>query len=121
MRLASKIRKTILMACVSLVAMNANAYPLVAGIVTGYLSAGTSVGQANEMFFFQITNQPGGGCNTTNRFAINSTNNNFKTLVASVMAAYTTQTPINVQWQSTCNTWPNSYDANYVCVGSIPC
>ncbi|MES2206721.1 MAG: hypothetical protein V4525_07995 [Pseudomonadota bacterium] len=92
-----------------------------AGISTGYLSYADPAYVANETFFFQVNTSTSTGCNTTARFAINSTSKNFKTLIATVMAAHASGTPMTVNYSANCTTYPNSYDANYVCVGSLPC
>lgn len=77
--------------------------------------------QGRELFFVQIEGNVSGGCNTTGRFVIDSSQPRFKSVRAAIMASFYAQLPIVAAYTQTCNTYPNSWDLAYVCVGPIPC
>lgn len=88
------------------------------GVINGYIPY-SSEGQ--EKFIIQLKNNVSGGGNTTSRFAIAESAANYDKIAAALMAAFHSKTPVTVSYQKTCNAWGNSYDFDFVCVGSIPC
>ncbi len=88
------------------------------GQVIGYFPYHT--GQ-KEILFIRLDSGVSGGCNTTERFAIDSNSPGYKSTQASIMAAFHAKTTINVNYSSTCNVFGNAYDINYICVGNIAC
>jgi hypothetical protein len=86
--------------------------------ITGYIP---SSWQGKEVILVQIEGNVSGGCNTTSRFAIDSSQLHFKSVRAAIMAAFASQTLIIAAYTQTCNMFPNAWDLAYVCVGSIPC
>ena len=72
--------------------------------------------------FSTTTTVPGSPvCNSTQRFAISSTNPTYKDTVAAVLEAHATGTPVNAVGLGTCTVLGNAEDLNYLCVGAIPC
>lgn len=86
--------------------------------VTGYVPYESG---ANKVLIFQIQGMPSGGCNTTGRLAISSANPKFNGTQAAIMAAYHTQSDVQVSYSQVCNSFYNAWDANFVCVGNMPC
>lgn len=76
---------------------------------------------SKKLFFFQLKDNVGGGCNITARFAFDSNKVNFELMTSSLMAAYFSKTPVQVEYTQTCNTMGNSFDVSHICVGTIPC
>lgn len=74
-----------------------------------------------ELLILQLEGNVTGGCNTTGRFAIDSAQLKFKATRAAIMAAFHSQTPITVFYYQTCNSYGNSWDIAWVCVGNLPC
>jgi len=97
---------------------NAENYQSQSAKITGFVPYDF---QGKELFFVQIEGNVAGGCNTTGRFVIDSSQPRFKSVRAAIMASFYAQLPIVVAYANTCNTYPNSWDLSYVCVGSIPC
>jgi hypothetical protein len=56
-----------------------------------------------QVFILQLQGNVSGGCNTTGRFAIDSSLRRFKSAQAAVMAAFHTQTQVTVSYAQTCN------------------
>ena len=96
----------------------ANAYPLQKGMISGYLPYAEG---EREVFFFSLKPLAGGGCNNTNRFAIDSNSKNFNSVVSAVMASFHSKQEVTIQYTAKCDTYSNSWDAHYICVGDIPC
>ena len=88
------------------------------GKIAGF-GAGTYNGR--ETFVFRLEGTASGGCNSTGRYALDSLAPNYKTTVASIIAAYHAQADVFVNYSQSCNTFPNAWDANYICVGTISC
>ncbi len=86
--------------------------------VTGYIPYENG---GREIFLLKLQSNVAGGCNTTARFAIDSTALRFKGTQAAVMAAFHTQTDVTVSYTQTCGAWGNAWDISYVCVGSAAC
>jgi hypothetical protein len=86
--------------------------------VTGYIPYDNG---GRQIFLFQLQGNVSGGCNTSSRFAIDSSALRFKSTQAAVMAAFHTQTDVTVSYSQTCSAWGNSWDIAHVCVGSLPC
>lgn len=97
---------------------NAENYQSPSAKITGFVPYDF---QGKELFFVQIEGSVAGGCNTTGRFVIDSSQPRFKSVRATIMASFYAQLPIVVAYANTCNTYSNSWDLLYVCVGSIPC
>jgi hypothetical protein len=96
-----------------------------AGTGTGTIS-GFIPGDPNgtAIFVFSTTTTVPGtspSCNSTQRFAISSTNPTYEITVAAVLEAHATATPVNAVGLGTCTVLGNAEDLNYLCVGSIPC
>ena len=97
---------------------NAYAYPLDSGLIKGYLPYANGT---KEIFFFKLEGTAVSGCNTTRRYAINSDSKNFKSVVSAVMASFHSKQSVKVHFSEACNAYSNAFDANYICVGDIPC
>jgi hypothetical protein len=89
------------------------------GQITGYIPFADS-GNV-EIIFVRIENNPVGGCNTTGRFVMRASDARFRATRAAVIAAFHAQTPVTINYSQTCKVWENSWDMNYMCVGSTPC
>ncbi len=74
-----------------------------------------------EVLIFKLENNITTTCNTTGRFAIDSTSPRYKGTFSTVLAAYYAKTPIIVYYFPTCNSWRNSADVDFICVGSVNC
>jgi hypothetical protein len=88
------------------------------GKITGYIPYEF---EGKEVFVLQLEGNVSGGCNTTGRFAIDSSQLKFKATRAAVMAAFHSQTPVTVFYNQTCNSFVNTWDVRWVCVGNLPC
>jgi hypothetical protein len=89
-----------------------------AGRITGLIPFATT----EEVFFIKVetaSNLP--SCNSSQRFVLRSSAINFKTNVASLLAAYHAGTVVRIIGGGTCNTWSNSEDVAYICFGETPC
>lgn len=95
-----------------------NAYPTQQGNLKGYLPYAEA---EREVFFFNLDTTTVRGCNTSNRYAIDSNHKNFKSVVSAVMAAFHSKTPVRVYFEEKCDTYSNSFDSRYICIGDIPC
>jgi hypothetical protein len=89
------------------------------GVVTGYVPFhdGTTA-----IFLFRVeipSNTP--SCNTSARFAISENDEKYKETVAAVMSAHAAGSPVYAVGYGSCNTWSNSEDLYYLCVGTISC
>lgn len=96
----------------------ANAQTFQTAKITGFIPSHL---QDKEVFIVKIEGNASGGCNTTARFAIDSSQLHFKSVRAAIMTAFASQTPIIVAYTETCNMFPNAWDIAYVCVGPINC
>ena len=74
-----------------------------------------------KLFFFQLKDNVSGGCNLSARFTFDNNKVNYDAMVSSMMAAYLAKIPVQVEYTKTCNSWGNSYDVSWVCIGNIPC
>lgn len=89
------------------------------GTVTGFIPGNATSG---TVFVFKTSTVSGSPtCDTTQRFAIASTNPQYNSTVASVIAAYATGSSVNAVGLGTCDVVSNAEDLNYVCVGTISC
>ena len=114
------MKKIITIGLCALLITTAQAAGLGTGVITGY--APSTSGGAPEFIVFSVeilTGTP--ACNTTARFSISSTDAKYKTVVAGIMAAFHTGTPVRVVGFGTCNIWSNAEDVSYVCFGNVPC
>ncbi|WP_419811821.1 hypothetical protein [Bacterioplanoides sp.] len=75
----------------------------------------------HEILIFKLDNNRTGGCNTTERFAIDSSSKKYTATLSSVLAAFHSKTSIVVEYKNSCNYLGNSADVNFICVGSINC
>lgn len=90
------------------------------GTVTGFIPGNVASGTA--VFVFQTSsNSPLASCNQTQRFAIASTNPQYNSTVAAVIAAFASGASVTAIGLGTCNVVGNAEDLNYVCVGTLPC
>jgi hypothetical protein len=89
------------------------------GTISGFIPGNPS---GTAILVFSTTAQSDSpSCNTSQRFAISSTNPTYKDTVAAVLEAYATGASINAVGLGTCNVLSNAEDLSYICVGSIPC
>lgn len=86
--------------------------------VVGYIPYDAN---GKQFFFVALQGNVTSGCNSTGRFVIDSSQLRFKGVQAAVMAAYHSGSEITVQYAPTCNTFGNTFDLVYVCVGTIAC
>jgi hypothetical protein len=86
--------------------------------VSGYVPYDSG---GRQILIFQLQGNVSGGCNTTARFAIDSTSLRFKSTQAALMAAFHTQSNVTVAYSQTCSAWSNSWDIAHLCVGIVPC
>ena len=88
------------------------------GKIAGFVP-GTYDGK--EVLIFKLEGNLSGGCNTSARYAIDSSSAHFKATQASIIAAFHAQADITVSYSQSCNLFPNAWDVGYVCTGSINC
>ncbi|MGF1708952.1 hypothetical protein [Enterovibrio baiacu] len=88
------------------------------GEITGYIPYSEGL---KEIIIFKLNENPIGGCNTTGRFAMDSNSPRYKASVTAIISAFHSKTPVRVNYLSTCNSWVNSADASFICIGSINC
>lgn len=105
----------------ALVANSAMAFETGTGTVTGFIPG--NVGAGTSVFVFQTSSNstPSTSCNTTQRFAIASTNPQYSSTVAAVIAAFASGAPVTAFGLGTCDVVSNAEDLNYMCVGTLPC
>lgn len=89
------------------------------GKITGFVPYFVGADEAIIIMTQSITGTS--ACNTTARFAMKSSDPKFKGTRAAAMAAYLAASPVVLRGANTCNTFGNSEDLLYMCVGSIPC
>jgi hypothetical protein len=87
-------------------------------MVSGYINYSSG---GKQIFLVKLVGGNSGACNTTGRYAIDSSVLHFKGTQAAIMAAYHGQATISINYSTTCNTWINSWDMLYACVGNMPC
>ena len=106
--------KTIVLAMICFYTVNAGAigYTYQSGTV---LSFG---GLTNGVFFFTLSGPISnrGTCNTSGRFALNTTNPYHKTLMVQVLAAYVAEKNVTIVGLGTCTTWLDSDDVGSLAV-----
>ncbi|GAB6262567.1 hypothetical protein [Photobacterium sp. 53610] len=88
------------------------------GVISGYIPYSH---EQKEIIIFQLNNNVAQGCNTTGRFAMDSTSPRYPATLSAVLAAYHSKSPIRVNYLDTCNAWGNSADVDYICVGDVAC
>lgn len=93
------------------------------GTVTTYVT-GSQAGQEYLLVYFSsIANQPtcarGPGAQA-GRFILTASAPNYKSVLATVVAAYFSGTPLLAEGLGTCSSWPNTDDLAYVCPGVGP-
>ncbi|MEZ8142133.1 hypothetical protein A1OO_19385 [Enterovibrio norvegicus FF-33] len=88
------------------------------GQITGYIPY---TNDGKKIIIFQITSNVSGGCNTTGRFAVDSLSPIYEGTISAVIAAHHAQSPVTIIYTQSCKAWDNSWDAQGVCVGNIPC
>ena len=88
------------------------------GEIIGYLPYSQA---GKEIIFFKLQGNVSAGCNITGRFAMDDSSLRYKTTVSAVIAAFHSKTPIMVDYSSSCNTWGNAADVNFICIGNINC
>jgi hypothetical protein len=98
-------------------ALQANADQAV-GTIAGY-GAGTANNKSAVVF--RLAGQQASGCNTTARYLINTDSLHFQGTLASIIAAFHSGATVTVYYTPTCTKFENSFDASYICVGSIAC
>ena len=98
--------------CLSSVNAGANGYSYQSGNV---LSFG---GLTNGVFFFTLSGPISNraACNTSGRFALNTTNPNHKTMMVQVLTAYASEKNIQIVGLGTCSTWVDSDDVGSLAV-----
>lgn len=89
------------------------------GKVVGFIPYSSG---SEEMFFIKVENISAPvSCNTTSRFTMKSSNPRFKSTQATVLAALMAGTQVTANGLGSCNSWSNSEDLDYICLGAIPC
>ena len=91
------------------------------GKIIGYMPYSDGSTGSAEILLIKLDSSVISGCNTTGRLVLSSTSVSFKSSQAAIMAAYHSQSVVKVNYNETCTRWPNSWDANYVCVGNVNC
>jgi hypothetical protein len=103
------------LAFITSVAMAGNGGDAVTGFIPGSL-------QGTAIFIFSTTSVGSPpSCDTTQRFAISSTDAKYKDTVAAILEAHATGISVSAVGLGTCTVLSNAEDLNYVCVGTIPC
>lgn len=74
-----------------------------------------------KILIFKLNGNVSGGCNTTARFAIDQSKQNYDLMSSTILSAFHSKTPVQVEYTKTCNSWGNTYDARFVCIGDINC
>jgi hypothetical protein len=88
------------------------------GSVVGYIPYSNG---DKEILIFKLEGNVSGGCNVTARFAIDNTSLRYKTTVSALIAAFHSKAPIAVDYLSSCNSWGNAADVNFIWIGNINC
>ena len=88
------------------------------GHVSGLVAYETG---GRKILLFKLNNSTSKGCNTTARFAFDQSKVNFDLMSSTILSAYHAKTPVEVNYDETCNIWGNSFDARFICLGDIPC
>ena len=88
------------------------------GKVTGYIPYEAA---GKEVLIVQMQGNAAGGCNSTGRFAIDSSTMKFKGTSAAAIAAFHAQSDVTIIYTQTCNAWGNAWDIQSFCVGAISC
>jgi hypothetical protein len=89
------------------------------GVMTGFISGVNGNGTA--IFVFTTAALVAAPCNTTQRFAIVSSDPKYKDTVAAIMEAHATGASVTVIATGNCTVLQNAEDLSYLCVGTIPC
>jgi hypothetical protein len=74
-----------------------------------------------KILIFKLKGNIAGGCNTTARFAIDDSKLNFDLMSSTILSSFHSKTPVQVEYNTTCNSWGNAYDARFICLGDINC
>jgi hypothetical protein len=90
----------------------------ISGEISGFVPY-ESVGK--KILIFKLKNSVADSCNTTARFAFDQTKVNFDLMSATILAAFHAKTPVQVEYNKTCNALSNAFDARFVCLGDINC
>ena len=88
------------------------------GKVTGYIPSDLN---GKLLLLVRLEGNVSGGCNTSGRFAIDSSLPRYKSILVALMGAYHAQTPVMIAYTQTCNAFGNSWGIDYVCIGNVPC
>ncbi len=86
--------------------------------IQGYI---TSVYNGKKIFLVKLQNNVVEGCNTTGRYAFNEDNLNHEAIISAIISSYHAGETVRINYTKACNAIGNSYDLNYICVGSIAC
>jgi hypothetical protein len=75
-------------------------------------------GLTNGVFFFTLSGPISnrGTCNTSGRFALNTTNPHHKTMMVQVLTAYAAEKNVQIVGLRTCTTWVDSDDVGSLAV-----
>jgi hypothetical protein len=60
-------------------------------------------------------------CGTANRFVMSSSDPKYKTVIAMLLGAHFSGSPIFIHGQGTCSNYVGSEDLAYACLGPDPC
>jgi hypothetical protein len=107
-----------LLLVISLIFSSAAFSARLSGTVEGYIPYSSG---EKEILIFKLANSATGGCNTTQRFAIDSNDKKYKATLSAILAAFHSKTTVAVDYLPSCNAWGNSADIRYICVGNINC
>jgi hypothetical protein len=90
-----------------------------AGTVTGFIP-GNVVSGASVFVVQTGSNQTLVSSNSTQRFAISSSNPQYNGTMAAATSAYASGSSATAVGLGSCSVVPNAEDLNYVCVGAVP-
>jgi hypothetical protein len=90
------------------------------GIVDGQILRYTTGAQGQQEYLLVYMSGISGAptCSTASRFIMSSTAPNYRSTVATVIAAYHAGATVTARGLGTCNFWANTEDLSYVCPGT---
>src|SRR5262245_18795305 len=114
------MRRTIISALLVLISTTAVAAGTGTGRIVGYVPS-TSGGRPEFVLVTTETISGTAPCNTTGRFGLSSSDPKYKSVFASIVAAYHAGTEVHIFGLGTCDVFSNAEDISYICFGSIAC
>lgn len=103
---------TLIVACFLSLNASSNTYSMQSGTVVSF------GGLTNGVFFFTLSGPISnrGNCNSSGRFALNTTNPNHKTMMVQILSAYVAEKNVQIVGLRTCTTWVDSDDVGSLAV-----